>query len=365
MVVTGLVVVALLAAACTVGAEEQPTPIEWRDAQTLTVEGRGWDATESFFNRLPARAKGVVRDPVWDLAQDSAGIVVRFATDAPEIRVRWKLRKPDLAMPHMAATGVSGVDLYVMTPKGWHWLAVGQPQAQENEAALIADMPREMRQYALYLPLYNGVTSVELGLPKGAKTASVTPRTGGQKPVVFYGTSITQGGCACRPAMAYPALIGRRLDMSTINLGFSGNGMAEPEVAELLAELDPAVYVLDCLPNMTAEMVTERMPHMLKVLRAKHPQTPVILVEHAGFQFDFIRPDVTSLGQACNEALQKVYKDAAPDSGGLLYLVKHGELIGTDGEGTVDGDHATDLGFMRMADTLTPAIRKALKDARR
>ena len=364
MVVTGLAVVALAAAASAVQAAEQPAPIEWRDAQTLTVEGKGWNATESFFNRLPARAKGVVRDPVWDLAQDSAGMVVRFATDSPEIRVRWKLRSSSLSMFHMPATGVSGVDLYVQTPKGWRWLGVGHPEAQENEGTLISDMPAGMRQYALYLPLYNGVTSVEVGLRQGAKTAPVTPRSGGQKPVVFYGTSITQGGCASRPGMAYPALIGRRLDMTTINLGFSGNGIGEPEVADLLAELDPAVYVIDTLPNMTAETIPERMPYILKTLHAKHPHTPVILVESAGSQNDYIRPDTPSRGQTSNVALRKVYKDAAPSFGGLLYLVKYEKLIGTDNEGTVDGVHATDLGFIRMADTLTPAIKKALKETK-
>ena len=136
---------------------------------------------------------------------------------------RWTLRKANLAMSHMPATGVSGVDLYVHAAGAWRWLAVGQPTAQENEVRLCADLSlAEPHDFMLYLPLYNGVESLELGVPIGS--GSITPAAprpaAAAAPIVFYGTSITQGGCASRPGMSYPAIVGRRLDRAVINLGF-------------------------------------------------------------------------------------------------------------------------------------------------
>src|SRR5690606_23832370 len=185
---------------------------------------------------------------------------VRFATDSPDISTRWTLTSDRMALTHMPATGVSGLDLYVRLDGGWRWLAVGQPRrGKTNTVALVSGLPPAKREYLLYLPLYNGVSSVELGIPEGKTISKAPPRT--VKPVVFYGTSITQGGCASRTGMVHTAILGRWLDCGVINLGFSGNGKMEPEMADLLAELDPSVYVLDCLPNMNSSEVTERVPH--------------------------------------------------------------------------------------------------------
>ncbi|MBN1442046.1 MAG: SGNH/GDSL hydrolase family protein, partial [Planctomycetes bacterium] len=205
--------------------------IRWRDALELGIEGRGWSDTESPYDRLPARAKDVVRPPVWSLSLDSAGMCVRFITDATSIHARWTLRSKSLAMPHMPATGVSGLDLYFKGTDGrWRWLAVGRPTAfPTNEARLAADLPPGKREYLLYLPLYNGVTSVEIGVPEAATIEKAPPRGPGErKPIVFYGTSITQGGCASRTGMVHTAILGRWLEHPVINLGFSGNGRMEP-----------------------------------------------------------------------------------------------------------------------------------------
>src|SRR5262249_5941177 len=156
----------------------------------------------------------------------------------------------------------------------------GIPKEQTTRVALAGGVPAGRREYLLYLPLYNGVSSVEIGLPKGAKLEKADPYgPGDRKPIVFYGTSITQGGCASRPGMVHTAILQRRLAFPVINLGFSGNGRMEPEIATLFAELDPAVYVLDCLPNMSAAEVTERIDPFVTVLRKAHPDTPILLVE--------------------------------------------------------------------------------------
>jgi hypothetical protein len=335
--------------------------VTWKDATDLTIEGRGWTDTTSPYYRLPDRAEAVVRPPVWDLAGNSAGIAVRFVTDATEIRAKWELTSANLAMNHMAATGVSGLDLYVRLNGRWRFLAVGRPGAQSNEATLVSEMPKGKREYILYLPLYNGVSSVRIGVPQGNTLEPAPPRERGARAVVFYGTSITQGGCASRPGMAYPAIIGRALDIEAINLGFSGNGRGEPEIADLLAELDPAVFVIDPLPNMAGDTVYERLGYMLKTLHARRPNTPVILVEHPIFTPAFTVEKGRAASKGWNEPLRRLYDENAPAWKGRLHYVRCDDLYGSDGEATVDGIHPTDLGFLRMATVLEPAIRKALK----
>lgn len=355
MKASALTLIAALVICSAVGAQMKEDHIVWHDAAGLTVEGRGWSNTETFFCRLPTSAKPKVTEAVWALASNTAGMMVRFTTDASELKVRWNLTGSMLAMNHFAATGVSGVDLYVKYKGHWRWVATGRPSAQENESTLFSGVAAENREFMLYLPLYNGLTKLELGIPDGAKIeGSPIRRT---RPVVFYGTSITHGGCASRPGMAYPAIIGRKLDVPTINLGFSGNGKCEREVADLLAELDPSVYVIDPLPNMTEDIVDDNIRYLLKALRTAHPNTPVILVENVIYQYEFIHEGPRN---PKNVILEKIYKDSVKDWAGKLYYVKNTKLLGSDGEATVDGVHPTDLGFVRMADVIAPVIQKAM-----
>jgi hypothetical protein len=344
-------------------AEPAPT---WYNLSKLPVEGKGWSKTKHPYDRLPAHAEGIVRPPVWSLAQDSSGLRYRFVTNANSIRVRWKLRRSRLAMPHMAATGVSGLDLYVRDGDKWHWLAVGRPEKPDiNEGTLISGLKPERREYMLYLPLYNGVDSVEIGLPADAIFEQAPDRYKSLKPAVFYGTSILQGGCAARPGMAYPSIIGRMLEWPTINLGFSGNGKTEPEVAKLLAELDPAVYVLDSLPNLDVAEVGERVEPFVKTLRAAHPATPVVLVENVTYSnAPFVEARAAKVAGA-NELLRKLYEKLKSAGDKNVYYIPTSRLYGSDGEDTVDGSHATDLGFLRMAEGMAPVLRDVLKGGSR
>ena len=347
-------------------ASAQPTNqaggLQWHDARDLAVEGKGWTETKQFYDRWPARAEGTVRKAVWSLGQDSAGLAVRFVTDATAISARWTLRHEQLAMPHMPASGVSGVDLYVKDKGKWHWLGSGRPdKSPANEKTLVKDMKPGRREYLLYLPLYNGVEELKLGVPQDATLEPAPPRPDGLKPMVFYGTSILQGGCASRPGMAYPAILGRRLDRAHINLGFSGNAWGDPEVAQLLAELDPAVYVLDPLPNMKVEWVAPRLERFVTILRAAHPKTPIVLVENVAYpDGDYVGPRSEHYTKA-NARLRELYQRLVRAGDKRLLYVPAARLLGTDGEGTVDGTHATDLGFMRMADAIEPALRRAVK----
>lgn len=340
-------------------ATEPPVVLRWHTVTPAVVEGKGWPDTESDFDRFPARARDDVREPVWDLSRHSAGLSVRFTSNATRIRVRWTVTLDRLALPHMPATGVSGLDLYANDGGAWYFVGGARPtRSPANDADVIVGLTAVSREFRLYLPLYNGVSRLEVGVPEGAAFRFEPPSTA--RPVVVYGTSITQGCCASRPGMSYTAMLGRRLDVPVVNLGFSGNGKAEPEVARLLAELDPAVYVLDTLPNLTPAQVVERLPAFIDTLRAARPRTPIVLVEHLLYPNLRFRKEKAADVAAANASLRQIHESQRRAGDRQIILVPSTALLGTDGDGTVDDSHPTELGFARMADGLEPYLRRAL-----
>lgn len=332
---------------------------QWFDVRDWGVEGKGWSETAKFYDRLPAKAEGVVRPAVWSLSRHSAGMAVRFRTDATAIWADYAVTSPRLEMPHMPATGVSGLDLYGQTDSGdWRWISVVKPTQQHMNVNIISGLLPGERNYMIYLPLYNGTESLKIGVPASSTFEPLAPRE--EKPLLFYGTSITHGACASRPGMPHPAILGRRLDRPVINLGFSGNGKMEPEVGELLAELDPAVYVIDCLPNMVEQEVAERGENLIRQLRQARPSTPIIMVEDRTYSNAPFLPRQQARHLGSRSAYQQAYQ--ALKQGGVqkLFYVEGETLLGEDRDDTTDGSHPSDLGFFRQADALEPVLREAL-----
>ncbi|NBV87833.1 MAG: hypothetical protein EBS01_16530, partial [Verrucomicrobia bacterium] len=231
-----------------------------------------------------------------------------------------------------------------------------KPATQEVRAEVIKGLAPGLREYAAYLPLYNGVESLEIGVPPGSRFEGLAPRP---KPVVFYGTSITHGACASRPGMVHTAIIGRRLDRPVVNLGFSGNGRMDAAVGEYLARIDAAAYVIDCLPNMKPAEVSEKCVPLVQQLRAR-PETPIILVEDRRFTNDWITPAKAKFHDENHAALRAAFEKLQQLELKNLSYIEGDKLYGTDGEGATDASHANDLGFMRQADIFEPVIRKAL-----
>lgn len=337
--------------------------IAWYDVREWGVEGKGWTDTARYFDRLPAKAEGTVRKAVWNLSRHSAGMSTCFETNATSIRARYKLLSSSLAMPHMPATGVSGLDLYARNADGQdRWLAVARPTAQQMSLTLAADIDplpdAARRPYTVYLPLYNGVESLEIGVAADADFRPVSPRT--EKPLVFYGTSIMHGACASRPGMSITGLLGRRLGRPTINLGFSGNGTMDAEVGALLAELDPCVYAIDCLPNMQADTVAQRAEPLVRQLRAARPDTPILLVEDRTYGYAPFRKSARQRHTTARAALRGAYQELIDAGFTQLYYLKGDQQLGDDGEATTDGSHPNDLGMFRYADAYEKVLGEIL-----
>ena len=339
---------------------DEQTQVAWYDAKLLTVEGRGWTDTKAFYDRLPARAESIVRPDVWRLSRQSSGICVRFVTDAVSFHVRWTLELEALSEPTMPATAVSGLDLYVKQDGQWRWCSVARPKGRLNEVAIIKDASPATREFLLYLPLYNVVSSLELGMPVGSHLRAADSLPDNRKPIVFYGTSITQGGCASRPGMVYSAIVGRRLNRTIINLGFRSNGTMDSEFVPLFAELDPAAYVIDCLPNMTGPVVDERAEPFVKALRAKRPETPIILAEDRTYPDGILYGPRRERNQKNREALRASFNRLQSAGIKKIYYLPAENLLGDDGDATVDASHPTDLGHFRQAHAFETILREAL-----
>ena len=330
---------------------------KWTDVRQLGVLGKGWTDTESPYDRLPARAKGVVRDNVWNLSHHAAGLRVHFVTDSPLIGADWSLLNETFHLEKASFIGANGLDLYVRHQGSWHWLSVATSDTPpvRNRRLLLREMLPGSHEYMLYLPLTNSVGSFSLGITPGSRLSKPAPQPG--KPICFYGTSIVHGQCACRPGMTYAAILGRRLDRPHLNLGFAGNGRMEPEIARLLAELDPCVYVLDALPNLLIPEVTECVEPFIRILRESRPDTPILLVESIYYpDSPFINTSLRDYTER-NVAGRAAYRRLLDAGVTGLHYVPWDRLLGDDGEATCDGCHPTDLGYMRFADALEPFLK--------
>ena len=336
-------------------------PLQWHDITQWGVEGRAWPDLERtrWFDRFPAQAEATVTPAVWSLSRHSAGMLVRFKTNADAIWANYTLFSDRIAMPNMTAIGVSGLDLYARDEAGkWRWVGVTRPTAKMVRQSIIGRLAPGTREYAIYLPLYNGIDGLSIGVPTGASFERLTPRT--EKPIVFYGTSITHGASASRPGMAHVAILGRRFDRPVVNLGFSGNGRMDAAVGDLLVKIDAAVYVIDCLPNMNAESVTLKCVPLVKQIRAARPTTPIVLVEDRRQTNAWILPALTQF-HTDNHAALRACQAALKNEGitGIYYL-EGNDLLGNDAEAASDGSHPSDLGMLRQADRFEPVLRKAL-----
>lgn len=334
--------------------------VKWIDGRKLPLEGRAFDDTERYYDRLPANVTTNVNGGVRALKRHTSGMLFRFATDSRKLHFRWQPTSASLAMDHMPATGVSGIDVYRWNAAKGRWLytSTGRITDARKGGSLTLNWTPGT-PCLVNLPLYNGVESFALGVEPKATVRAVAHKSGIGKPVVFYGTSITQGGCASRPGLAFVNRVGRDLDVPVVGLGFSGSGVMEFEMSEHLARIDASCYVLDCLWNMglrekdqPGRSVEANYEPFIRNLRAKRPNVPIVMAEQC---------DVHLYGPSEKDRFIRALYEKLIAEGwkNLVYLPK-GQMFTGDGEGTVDGCHPNDLGMQSMAQAFGQAVREAL-----
>lgn len=341
----------------------QNVQVDWHDASEFPVFGKITDDTPTRYQRLPGYLENVARKPVWGLGKNSAGLYIRFKAEGSiALYFKWTPAR-DNTMEHMANTGTKGLDLYALSEEyGWRYLRCARPKGSGTyEAKLVCGKPE--KEYMLYLPLYDGLASLQIGVEKGGKLSQpdvMSPNN--QKPVIMYGSSILQGGCASRPGMAHTNILARMLDREVINLGFSGNAKLDYEIAELMASHpDPGVFVLDYAPNCTADMIDEKAEQFFRIIRDAHPDVPIVIVQNAVLHgTDIFDMGAARIVKAKNDSQLRLFEKLKKQGEKKIYFVNGDGMLGNDGEATVDGTHFTDLGMLRYAEHIYPTVYQAL-----
>jgi len=330
------------------------------DARQFTVIGRFHN--EETYRRFPQRYKGTLRDQVWEESLSSAGIAIRFRTNATRIAVRWSLREIDPVSNEAGSIGTDGVDLYCNTGGGWQYVNTGKPKKRMNEFILLRNGDGGYKEYLLNLPLYNGVDSLSIGINATAEISKpVEKYLVEKKPVIYYGSSIAQGAAASRPGMAFTNILSRKLDIPFINFGFSGEGKFDLSVASAMSEVDASLYIIDCAPNSKKEIICDSAIKVVRLLKEKRPSVPVLLVEGYYYEDGYFNKDGLAKIDDKRKELKRAF-DQLKQSGikGLYYKTGDG-LIGYDHEGTADGVHPNDVGMLRFSEQMLPVIKSVLK----
>lgn len=334
--------------------------------QPVQVVGFPWLEQDKIYRRLPKNPRWPLPPAVDTLADCTAGGQIRFATRSPRLALRVRLAAP-AGMYHMPATGQCGFDCYIGEAGKQRYLSTTPryDHTQRGYEGVMFDAGNndELKNITLNFPLYQGVEEVWLGLEPDAEVLSPPSYERGGR-VIFYGTSITQGGCASRPGMAYTNILSRRINREFINLGFSGNGKGEPELAHLISEIpDPACYVLDYDANVASvESMRETLPEFVRILRAAHPDTPILVISRIPSANEYYNREAhkkrIEKSQAQREAVEKLQSQGDQN---ISFL--DGETLMGDEylESTVDGSHPTDLGFWLMANALEPVLKDLLQ----
>lgn len=309
------------------------------------------------FVRMPQEIAKTVNEGVESLNFNTAGGRLRFKTNSRYVAIK-VITKDVYVLPNMALAGSSGFDLYEKKSDGYAYRAsflsdwdFGNFQSRQGYENITYFADKGMKDLTLNFPLYNGVKKLYIGLEKGSDLES-GGKYADKKPIVFYGSSITQGGCASRPGNAYSNMLSRRYDIDTINLGFSGSGRGETEIAEYIAGLDMSVFVYDYDYNApNAEHLKKTHKPMFDVIRKAHPNVPIIMLSKPQL---FLNEEDTER----KNIIYATYEEAKKNGDENVYFIPGDEIFKIYGGDScsVDGVHPNDLGFMCMTDAISHVL---------
>lgn len=357
-----------------IAADEPEKPWTYVDAQNLRIINHAFAGeTERTYARLPRYVKDSIPEgrELWDRQQCSSGIGVRFATNSTRIGCKYTLYW-DTHMIHMADTGLKGTDLYILEGDSvWRHVNTNRPYVKKDEngnktklveSTYVSNLDGKMHEYVIYFPLYDGIEDFSVKVDSGAVITKGSPEViNANRRIVAYGTSILQGGCASRTGMAATNIIGRELNCEVVNLGFSGEGKQDTYIARAMATIpDVDVFLLDPVPNCTEMMCDTLTYNFVKTLRTLRPDVPIVMLE--GPIYPYARYD-SFFGKYLpkkNDAFRRNYERLKAENPDNLYYVTSEGLDGPEDDGTVDGIHLTDLGFLHYANKMIPILRPLL-----
>lgn len=329
--------------------------MEWIDFPDDRFKVHGlawWNENKPDLSRLPKRLKDTFRPPVWSLAQCPAGGRVRFKTDSTTIGFRAKA--PDrTVMHHITLIGEAGFDIYV---DGFFMGSVWPDAEGEMQAMWRIGKERKPRDITIHMPLYKPTTIKQIGVEEGSIIEAPKPFAI-EKPVVYYGTSITQGGCASTPGTTYQDFISRQLDVDFVNLGFSGNGQGEPELAAAINEIDSSCIVVDHWANVGLKL-EENLPVFVGALRKVHKTVPILVVGPFYFCSEAYENSINPIQRKVAESFVKKMRLDGDEN---IHYVDGLKMISKEHSfGLVDGAHCNSLGFYFCAQGLAPYLKRVL-----
>ena len=345
-----LIILAAIAATFSLRAAD--TEFVFTDATTLKVCGKFCDDTFDEFSRIPERYKGVFSKHIWNLGLNSTGVYIRFSSDSGTFRFTWTSTLGS-NLDNMSLIGVRGLALYVRDEKDWMYVGTARPskKGNDNDFTFSRDkLDGAFHEYMLYLILYDGVKNLKIGVPEGKTVGQpVLNLPDDERPVILYGTSITQGASASHPGMSGGNQLSRLMDRSVVNMGFSGNGYLEPEMAEYLASFpDPYAYVIDNW-NGGPEIGRDHLETFLSIIRKAHPDTPILLMgraERPSSRYNTSDENDFKGKEAVMDEVCRKFRKAGDRK--IHHICP--TVLGRGNSSTIDGSHFTDPSFTIWAD---------------
>jgi len=326
----------------------------------IHVHGLGWYAeTRPFLWRFPQRFHSVLPEGLFEAGKQTAGVRLRFRTDSGHLSLRASFPSEPYPHPNMTRYTAQGIATYV-DGQCWSSVIPSEGGKGEVEVVLFHQAPRREKEVCLYLPLYGSIDIHELILDADASLAPPRPYAH-PLPVVFYGTSITQGGCASRPGLSYQAMLSRQLNIDYINMGFSGRGKCESQVALILAELRTSCFVLDVGQNNTPEELEQRIGPFIDILREAQPKTPLLITIPIFYNAELWSSEYAQESEKKREIIRNAVLQRKQAGDTRIFLLEKDHYLGewfTDG--SVDGGHPNDLGFFYMAKGMASLLSQIL-----
>ncbi len=304
---------------------------------------------DDVFLRLPRDVAKSANEGVAGLCEHTAGGCVHFVTNSKKIAIKCTMQFIT-EFPHMPATGVRGFDIYI--DNAYYKTFVPPLEIKDGYESCVEFETGEKRAVTINFPLYNGVKDLYIGLEKGATCEYLNPYKY-DAPIVYYGSSITQGGCASRPGRSYEAIISRKLLCEHLNLGFSGSAKGEAVIAEYIANLNMLALVIDYDYNApTARHLKDTHERFFNIIREKNPDLPVVFVSGPNRRMSEVEERY--------EVIKTTYENAKNSGDENVYLIKGTDMFADD-EFTVDDCHPTDYGFAIMAEKIGAVLENIIQ----